>query len=76
MALICHIAYIKIAGGKMGRGETGQTIKLCMDCNKFYSMSTAGNGKRAYDIYLVQRTGRMLQVGIFFSPLIAKKRLA
>jgi hypothetical protein len=51
----------------MGRGETGQPIKLRMDCNKFYSMSTAGNGKRVYGIYLVQQTGKMLQVGIFCS---------
>jgi len=56
----------------MGRGETGQTIKLRMDCNKFYSMSTAGKGKRAYGIYLVQQTGKMLQVGIFCSSYSKK----
>jgi hypothetical protein len=53
----------------MGMSETVQPIKLHMNCNKFYSMSTAGNGKRAYGIlvYLVQQTGKMLQVGIFCS---------
>jgi len=56
----------------MGRGETGQPIKLRLDCNKFYSMSTAGNGKRAYSIYLVQQTGKMLQVGIFCSSYSKK----
>jgi hypothetical protein len=56
----------------MGRGETGQPIKLHMGCNKFYFMSTAGNGNRAYGIYLVQQTGKMLQVGIFCSSYSKK----
>jgi hypothetical protein len=59
----------------MGRGETGQPIKLRMDCNKFYSMSTAGNGKRTSGIYLVQQTGRCYKLE-YFVLLIAKKRLA
>jgi hypothetical protein len=36
----------------MGRSETVQPIKLRMDCNKFYSVSTAGNGKRAYGVFV------------------------
>jgi hypothetical protein len=56
----------------MGRRETGHPIKFRMDCNKFYSMSTAGNGKRGYCVYLVQQTGKMLQVGICCSTYSKK----